>query len=76
MRKFADTYGSPSAVILISGDINFAADVCDLRHKKKIHVILIHLENCSEALIMCASEHYDYAQLTNYLPLKTETVNG
>lgn len=33
IRRFADIHGSPAAIILISGDINFAADLCDLRHR-------------------------------------------
>lgn len=33
MRRFADTHGFPAAVVLVSGDINFASDLCDLRHR-------------------------------------------
>jgi len=33
IRRFAEIYGSPAAIILISGDVNFAADLCDLRHR-------------------------------------------
>lgn len=76
MRRFADTYKAPAAVILISGDVNFAADLSDLRHRKKIHVILIHLENTTDALIMCASEHYSYSSLTQTLPLKEIKVSN
>ncbi|XP_036147877.1 meiosis regulator and mRNA stability factor 1 isoform X6 [Monomorium pharaonis] len=68
IRRFADIHGSPSAIILISGDINFAADLSDLRHRKKIHVILLHKKNTSEALILCANEHYDFMELTEPLP--------
>lgn len=78
IRRFADTHGSPSAIILISGDINFAADLSDLRHRKKIHVILLHKTNCSQALIMCASEHHDFLELVDGLPprssLKVERI--
>lgn len=70
MRRFADIHKAPAAVILISGDVNFAADLSDFRHRKKIHVILIHLENTSDALILCASEHYSYRSLTQLLPQK------
>ncbi|XP_011707517.1 PREDICTED: meiosis arrest female protein 1 isoform X2 [Wasmannia auropunctata] len=68
IRRFADIHGSPAAIILISGDINFAADLSDLRHRKKIHVILLHKKNTSEALILCANEHYDFMELTEPLP--------
>ncbi|XP_020292238.1 meiosis arrest female protein 1 isoform X2 [Pseudomyrmex gracilis] len=71
IRRFADIHGSPAAIILISGDINFAADLSDLRHRKKIHVILLHKKNTSEALILCANEHYDFLELTEQLPSRT-----
>lgn len=70
MRRFADTYGAPSAILLISGDVNFAADLSDLRHRKKIHVILLHKQNVSKALILCASEHHCFTELTNSIPVR------
>lgn len=71
IRRFADIHGSPAAIILISGDINFAVDLSDLRHRKKIHVILLHKENTSEALILCANEHYNFIELMEPLPSRT-----
>lgn len=68
IRRFADIHGSPAAIILISGDINFDADLSDLCHRKKIYVILLHKKNTSEALILCANEHYDFMELTESLP--------
>ncbi|KAK2576438.1 hypothetical protein KPH14_005771 [Odynerus spinipes] len=68
IRRFADIHGSPAAIILISGDIDFAADLSDLRYRKKIHVILLHNKNTSEALILCANEHYDFMDLMELLP--------
>lgn len=68
MRRFADIHGSPASIILISGDINFAADITDLRYRKKINVILLHMENASENLILCASEHYSFTELVESLP--------
>lgn len=73
IRRFADIHGSPAAIILISGDINFAVDLSDLRHRKKIHVILLHKENTSEALILCANEHYNFIELMEPLPSRTVT---
>ncbi|XP_058795301.1 meiosis regulator and mRNA stability factor 1 [Phymastichus coffea] len=71
IRRFADTHGSPAAIVLISGDIDFAADLSDLRHRKKIYVILLHKENTSEALILCSDEHYDFTKLLEPLPART-----
>ncbi|XP_023712451.1 meiosis regulator and mRNA stability factor 1 isoform X5 [Cryptotermes secundus] len=70
IRRFADIHGSPAAIILISGDINFAADLNDLRHRKKFRVILLHNSSTSEALILCASEHYNFNILMEDLPLR------
>lgn len=61
-------------MILISGDINFAPDLSDLRYRKKIHVILLHMKNTSEALILCANEHYDFSELMESLPSTTVQV--
>jgi Protein of unknown function DUF88. len=33
IRRFADIHAAPAAIILISGDVNFAADLSDLRHR-------------------------------------------
>lgn len=68
LRRFAEVYPAPSTVILISGDINFAADLSDLRYRKKIRVILVHNVNIAEALILCANEHYFYSSITDDLP--------
>ncbi|XP_011876529.1 PREDICTED: meiosis arrest female protein 1 homolog isoform X7 [Vollenhovia emeryi] len=76
IRRFADIHGSPAAIILISGDINFAADLSDLRHRKKIYVILLHKKNTSEALILCANEHYDFMELTESLPSRPPPKNN
>ncbi|KZC11840.1 Meiosis arrest female protein 1 [Dufourea novaeangliae] len=74
IRRFADIHGSPAAVILISSDINFAVDLSDLRYRKKIHVILLHMKKTSEALILCANEHYDFSELMESLPSSTVEV--
>lgn len=71
LRRFAEVYSSPSAVILISSDINFAADLCDLRYRRKIHVILIHNANVTDALISCANETYSFSYITESVPVKT-----
>ncbi|BET01774.1 kiaa0430 [Nesidiocoris tenuis] len=75
IRRFADTHGSPSAVILISSDVNFAPDLSDLRHRKKIHVILLH-GNCSDSLMMCANEHYNFSDFTQPLPNRNQQMES
>lgn len=71
IRRFADIHASPAAIILISSDVNFAADLSDLRHRKNLHVILLHNDYSSEALILCANEHYNFMELMEPLPART-----
>lgn len=33
MRRFGELHSAPAALLLISGDINFAADLSDFRHR-------------------------------------------
>lgn len=35
-----------------------------------MHIILLHNELCSESLILCANEHYNYTHLVEMLPLR------
>ncbi|XP_057318978.1 meiosis regulator and mRNA stability factor 1 isoform X1 [Microplitis mediator] len=71
IRRFADTHGSAAAIVVISGDINFAADLSDLRHRKRMHVILLHNDHTSKALIQCANEHYNFKDILDPLPTRT-----
>lgn len=59
------------------GDVNFAGDLNDLRHRKKIHVILVHHSNVSKALVLCASEHYSFSDLVEKIPMReiVEVIN-
>lgn len=75
LRRFAEVYAPPAAVLLISSDVNFAADLCDLRYRRKIRVILIHNSNVADALILCANETYNFSDITENLPLKTDVVS-
>lgn len=45
-------------------------------YRKKIHVILLHNDLCSQSLILCANEHHNYSKLVETLPLRgSENVN-
>ncbi|CAK1547136.1 unnamed protein product [Leptosia nina] len=68
MRRFGELHPAPASLLLISGDINFAADLSDFRHRKNMEVILVHKQNTSTALITCASSHFCYNELTAHLP--------
>ncbi|XP_047024018.1 meiosis regulator and mRNA stability factor 1 isoform X2 [Helicoverpa armigera] len=70
MRRFGDLHSSPAAILLISGDIDFAADLTDFRYRKNMEVILVHKNNTSAALIACASSHYCFDEIASTLPRK------
>lgn len=73
MRRFGDLHAIPAAILLISGDIDFAADLSDFRYRKNMEVILVHKQNTSAALIACASSHYCFDDLASNLPRKTNS---
>lgn len=68
MRRFGELHSAPAALVLISGDINFAADLSDFRYRKNMDVILVHKQHTSSALIACATSHYNYSDITADLP--------
>ncbi|XP_075973435.1 meiosis regulator and mRNA stability factor 1-like protein isoform X2 [Anticarsia gemmatalis] len=70
MRRFGDLHAPPAAILLISGDIDFAADLSDFRYRKNMEVILVHKMNTSTALIATASSHYCFDELASSLPRK------
>ncbi|XP_025094974.1 meiosis regulator and mRNA stability factor 1-like isoform X2 [Pomacea canaliculata] len=70
LRRFADSHSPNSKVILLSSDVNFAIDLSDLRHRKRMHIILIHHAHVHEALVACAHEHYIYEDFVADIPLK------
>ncbi|XP_077300807.1 meiosis regulator and mRNA stability factor 1-like protein isoform X2 [Arctopsyche grandis] len=78
MRRYAELHANVvltprksqtrPAILLISGDINFAADLSDFRYRKKMEVILVHMTNTSPALMSCATQHHCFTNLTTRLP--------
>ncbi|KAG5876129.1 hypothetical protein JTB14_007536 [Gonioctena quinquepunctata] len=68
LRRFGELHPAPSGVVLISGDVNFASDLSDLRYRKKIRVILVHNVNVADALILCANEHHSFTELMKDIP--------
>lgn len=68
LRRFGELHPAPACVVLISGDINFAADLSDLRYRKKVRVKLVHNVNAADALILCANEHFSFTDLMKDLP--------
>uniref|UniRef100_A0A6I8PQH4 Meiosis regulator and mRNA stability factor 1 n=1 Tax=Ornithorhynchus anatinus TaxID=9258 RepID=A0A6I8PQH4_ORNAN len=75
LRRFADTHTAPATVVLVSTDVNFALEISDLRHRHGFHIILVHKNQASEALLHHAHELIRFEEfisdLPPRLPLKT-----
>ena len=54
LRRFALAHPAPATTVLVSGDINFASELSDLRHRHNLYIILLHNRQASDALLACA----------------------
>lgn len=53
--------------MLVSGDINFAAELSDLRHRHNLTVICLHNAQAHSALLACAHQSERFDLFTNDL---------
>ena len=70
MRRFADLHRDGSRIVLISGDMDFAADIADFKRRMCLSVILLHNSNASESLILAASQAHNFYDILSTLPVK------
>ncbi|XP_037103442.1 meiosis regulator and mRNA stability factor 1 isoform X2 [Syngnathus acus] len=68
LRRFAETHTAPATVVLVSSDVNFASELSDLRHRHGFHVILVHGNHTSQALLQHAHSHVSFQEITADLP--------
>lgn len=68
LRRFADTHSAPATVVLVSTDVNFALELSDLRHRHGFHVILVHKNQASKALLHHAHELIGFEEFISDLP--------
>uniref|UniRef100_A0ABM5EZV2 Meiosis regulator and mRNA stability factor 1 n=1 Tax=Pogona vitticeps TaxID=103695 RepID=A0ABM5EZV2_9SAUR len=68
LRRFADTHSAPATVVLVSTDVNFALEISDLRHRHGFHIILVHKNQASEALLHHAHELIRFEEFISDLP--------
>ncbi|XP_029431876.1 meiosis regulator and mRNA stability factor 1 isoform X2 [Rhinatrema bivittatum] len=68
LRRFADTHTTPATVVLVSTDVNFALELSDLRHRHGFHIILMHKNQASEALLHHAHELIRFEEFISDLP--------
>lgn len=69
LRRFGQSYPAPATVILVSGDVNFAAELSDLRHRNNLEVICLHNAQAQPALLACAQEARRFDHFTADLPV-------
>ena len=74
LRRFAQTHRPPATVILVSGDINFAGELSDFRHRQNFNIILLHNRQAAEALKACANKTYCFDDFTKSLPEKVNFI--
>ena len=74
LRRFGSAYPAPATVLLISGDVNFAPDLSDLRHRHNLTVYLLHNPQAQKALISCAHKALRFDKFTSSLPNFEEQV--
>lgn len=68
LRRFANTHAAPATVVLVSTDVNFALELSDLRHRHGFHIILVHKNQASEALLHHANELIRFEEFISDLP--------
>lgn len=62
LRRFSDAHKlTGSRIVLISGDVDFAAEIHEMRYKDLIDVVLIHNEQAKRALRDAANESISYS---------------
>uniref|UniRef100_A0A1A7YJT0 Meiosis regulator and mRNA stability factor 1 n=1 Tax=Iconisemion striatum TaxID=60296 RepID=A0A1A7YJT0_9TELE len=68
LRRFAETHTAPATVVLVSSDVNFASELSDLRHRHGFHIVLVHGNHTSSALLQHAHRHVAFQEITADLP--------
>lgn len=59
--------------VLFPGDINFSSELIEIRHRRMMRVILLHNQNASEGLIICANAHYLFHDMIENIPDREES---
>ena len=73
LRRFAQCHEPPATAVVVSGDINFASDLSDLRHRHNFRVVLLHNPHASDALLSCAQEARVFDEFISDLPVMMQT---
>ena len=73
MQKFGQTFNAPATVLLISGDVNFAPVLHDLRYTSNFKILLLHNVQASQNFVQFAHEAYRFDLFIQDLP---DELNG
>lgn len=74
MRKFAHNFSPPATVVLISGDINFAGELSDLRDRHGFNIVLVHNAWTNDQLKAFAHKTYLWEEFVEDVEEKKEKV--
>ncbi|CAH1794385.1 unnamed protein product, partial [Owenia fusiformis] len=73
LRRFSSSFPPPATVVLISGDVNFASELSDLRHRHNFDIVLLHRPLTRKALLATAHHCVEFDQFLADLPPRTPT---
>ncbi|KAK8772552.1 hypothetical protein V5799_024210 [Amblyomma americanum] len=75
LRRFSDDHKlTNSRIVLISGDVDFAREIHEIRYRDLIHVVLIHNDQAKRALTDAANESIRYSEFVSDLRKAAPTV--
>lgn len=74
MRKFAHNFSPPATVVLISGDINFAGELSDLRDRHSFNIVLVHNTWTNDQLKAFAHKTYLWEEFVEDVEARKEKV--
>ncbi|UJR19317.1 hypothetical protein I4U23_022446 [Adineta vaga] len=74
LQVFREDHPEPATIVLISGDIDFAREISDLRYRYGHYVILIHNNQVTHRLIKVTDEAYPWEDFIRKNDLKTPII--
>uniref|UniRef100_T1ILD4 Meiosis regulator and mRNA stability factor 1 n=1 Tax=Strigamia maritima TaxID=126957 RepID=T1ILD4_STRMM len=76
IREFSENKIPGTRVVLITGDIDFSPEICEMRYKKHFDVILIHNKITKEALKISASQCVSFEEFSSDVRNKESTADS
>ncbi|XP_077535204.1 uncharacterized protein LOC144147053 isoform X1 [Haemaphysalis longicornis] len=68
LRRFSDSYKlTGSRIVLISGDVDFAAEIHEMRYRDIIHIVLIHNDQAKRSLTDAANRSIRFSKFVEDL---------